>query len=726
MQRGGWIFPPHLLRDAGMIRFRFALLAVLALIPLPGVVVAQSVAGFTTVASARQRTLERMLDTLITPASVRKDSRTLAATPHVAGTPAQARTAGYVNRQLALAGFDTASVSFRVYIPFQDSAIVELVRPTPRRLVLTEPALREDPATHGEIWPAMNGYSGVGDVTGGVVYVNYGLPADYRALDSIGVSVEGRVVLARYGRSHRGIKAREAEAHGAAALLLYSDPQDDGYFVGPTYPNGPMRHPDSPQRGSLGVETRGDQSTPGWPSTLDATHLPQDSIPGPRIPVVPIGYRNAQAILQPLEGPEVPQAWQGGLPFRYRIGGGEVTVRVAVWAQRGEAAYKTITNTIAVMRGTAWPGRWVIAGGHRDAWGPGAADNVSGVSTILEAGRAIGDAAAAGFRPKRTIVLATWDGEEWGLVGSMEYVEQMADTLREKAVAYLNLDVSANGRNFHAAGTASLWAFIRDLAASARQPGDSVSVYEAWRRNTRPTDSASVPIGDLGGGSDFAGFYNVLGIPSFDFGFGGRYGVYHSAYDSFNWMERFGDPGYLSHAAAARMAAIAVTRLANTDLLPFDFAEFGRVVGQMGSTRRTQAAASGMTVAGWGGLDSAVARLTAAGTSFDSALTALSAARGGRAPRAAALAAANDSLRMAEQAFARPEGIPGRPFYRNILFAPGRDDGYGAVGLPGLEASIADGDAVLAAAEVADLAARTNRAAALVEGAVAELRAPAR
>ena len=414
--------------------------------------------------------------------------------------------------------------------------------------------------------------------------------------------------------------------------------------------------------------------------------------------MVPIGYRNAQAILQPLEGPEVPQAWQGGLPFRYRVGNGEVTVRVAVWAQRGEAAYKTITNTIAVMRGTAWPDRWVIAGGHRDAWGPGAADNVSGVSTILEAGRAIGDAAAAGFRPKRTIVLATWDGEEWGLVGSMEYVEQMADTLREKAVAYLNLDVSANGRNFHAAGTASLWAFIRDLAASARQPGDSVSVYEAWRRNTRPADSASVPIGDLGGGSDFAGFYNVLGIPSFDFGFGGRYGVYHSAYDSFNWMERFGDPGYLSHAAAARMAAIAVTRLANADLLPFDFAEFGRVLGQHGldppdpgGGERDDRRGVGRARQRGGAPD---------GRRHHDRLGADGAERepGGGAPRAAALAAANDSLRLAEQAFVRPDGIPGRPFYRNILFAPGRDDGYGAVGLPGLEGAIADGDAALAAA----------------------------
>lgn len=706
-----------------MIRFRLALLALLC---WPDAGSAQSLAGFTSTGAARQRTLERTLDTLIRPATVREDSRRLSAVPHVAGTAAQARTAAYVLRQLAHAGFDTLSVSFRVYIPFQDSAVVELKQPLRKRFNLVEPPIREDPATLGDVWPAMNGYSGLGDVTGGVVYVNYGLPADYALLDSLGVSVRGRVVLARYGRSHRGIKAREAEENGAAAVLLYSDPQDDGYFLGLTYPYGPMRHPDSPQRGSLGIEARGDLSTPGWASVPDALHLPQDSIPGPRIPVVPLGYRNAQAILQALDGPEVPQTWQGGLPFRYRVGQGGVAVRVAVWAQRGEQAYKTITNTLAVLRGTTWPDRWVLAGGHRDAWGPGAADNVSGVSTILEAGRALGAAAAAGFRPRRTIVLATWDGEEWGLVGSIEQVELMADTLRQKAVAYLNLDVSANGRAFHAGGTATLWSLIRDLAVATRQPGESISVYQAWRRETRVTDSVSVPIGDLGGGSDFAGFYNGLGIPSFEFGFGGRYGVYHSAYDTFNWMDRYGDPGYLSHAAAARMAAIALTRLANAELLPFDFAEFGRVLGQLITVRRAEAEAGGLPLTGWAELAGAVTRLTGAGARLDSLLQALDAAPVRRQPSPAVLAAVNDSLRVVEQAFIRPEGIPGRPFYRSVLFAPGRDDGYGAVGLPGLAGAIEDGDGVLAAAELADLTSRTHRAADLVEGALAALGPPTR
>lgn len=708
------------------MRFRVALVLLLC---GPAPLLAQGPSGFTAPDAARQRSLERLLDSLVRPAAIRADARALSSSPHVAGTPAQRRTADYVNRQLADAGFDTLSVSFRVYIPFQDSAVVQLITPVRKRLNLAEPPLREDPATHGPIWPAMNGYSGVGDVTGPVVYVNYGLPEDYRRLDSLGVNPRGKVAIARYGRSYRGVKAQLAEEHGAAALLLYSDPQDDGFFLGQTYPNGPMRHPDSPQRGSLGggaAGARGDLSTPGWPSTPEAHRLPQDSIPGPRIPVVPLGYRNAQSILQELAGPEVPQPWQGGLPFRYRVGGEGVTVRVGVWAERGERAYKTITNTFAVLRGGAWPDRWVLAGGHRDAWGPGAVDNVSGVATILEAGRAIGRAASAGYAPQRTIILATWDGEEWGLVGSVEWVELMADSLREKAVAYLNLDASASGRLFHAAGTASLDSFIRDLALDARQPGESLSVHAAWRRDAQLTDSAALPIGDLGGGSDFAGFYNVLGIPAFDFGFGGRYGAYHSAYDTFSWMERFGDPGFLSHAAAARMAATALTRLANADLLPYDYAGFGRAMGALVASRKAEATQRGVHVEGWAGLEEAVGRLEAAGVRLQASLTGLgSASRLAPAARSA-IEAANDSLRVAEQAFVRPEGLRGRPFYRNILFAPGRFDGYGAVGLPGLAEAIEDGEAALAGAEVADLAARTNRAAALVEGAVAVLGAPGR
>jgi N-acetylated-alpha-linked acidic dipeptidase len=302
----------------------------------------------------------------------------------------------------------------------------------------------------------------------------------------------------------------------------------------------------------------------------------------------------------------------------------------------------------------------------------------------------------------------------------------MADSLQRLAVAYLNLDVSANGRSFHAGGTATLWDFITDLAVAANQPGESLSVYQAWRRDAHLADSAAVPIGDLGGGSDFAGFYNVLGIPSFEIGFGGRYGVYHSAYDTFNWMDRFGDPGYLSHAEAARLTATALTRLANTDVLPFDYAGFGRALGAVIAQRQAQARAASMPAAAWGDLDSAVTRLIQSGARLDSLRLVLERAMPRTVPTPASLEAANDSLRLAAQAFVRPDGIPGRPFYRNVLFAPGRNDGYGAVGLPAISEAIEDGKGGAMMAEVADLTARVARAAALVDGASARLVTPAR
>ena len=680
---------------------------------------AQEIAGFSPSAAQRQAEFEAALDTLVHPARIRNDSRVLSAEPHVAGTAAQVRTADYVLRELAAAGWDTSRMTFQVYLPHQDSSVVELVRPERRRLRLTEPPLRQDPTTFGRIWPAMNAYSGAGDVTAAVVYVGFGLPSDYVTLDSMGVDVRGKVVIARYGRSHRGIKAREAEQHGAAALLLYSDPQDDGYFLGPTYPNGPMRHPDSPQRGSVSV-VPGDLTTPGRPSTPDAIRLPEDSLPAPRIPVLPIGYRNAQLILQPLSGPEVPQGWQGGLPFRYRIGGTEeVTVRVAVWPERGARAFKTIVNTVARRSGVRWPDEWVLAGGHRDAWGPGAADNVSGVASLLEAGRALGAAWAAGGGPARTVVISTFDAEEWGLVGSVEQVESMEDELRRTAVAYLNLDLIATGRSFGSSATGSLRGLVRDAARAVRQPGESLSVFAAARRDAHASDTTDLTFGDLGGGSDFASFYTHLGIPAFEVGFGGRYGAYHSAYDTFAWMDRFGDPGFLSHAAVARMAALMLGRLANAEVLPYDYEELARHITGLVADRRKQARDSAMPESGWEALEQAVGRFAEAARGVN---VTRRAAMSGGSREAADLARANAALRAIEPALTRAEGLAGRPWMRNLLFAPGRDDGYGEAALPGVAEAIEDRDAARLEAELRDLTSRIRSATALLEEAVEALR----
>jgi N-acetylated-alpha-linked acidic dipeptidase len=375
------------------------------------------ITGFTPAGAVREAALEARLVAVPDTASARRHARTLAARPHVAGTPAQRATADYVLRSMAGYGLDTMRVAFRVYLPYHDSTVVERLTPTRKRLDLTEPAVPGDPTTGLVRWPAMNGNAGAGDVRAPLIYVNYGLPTDYATLDSLGVSVKGRIVIARYGRSFRGIKAREAEAHGAIGLLIYSDPLDDGFAQGDVYPEGPMRPSAGVQRGSI-YNGQGDPTTPGWASTAEAPRRPLDSLPVPKIPVVPISYGNAEQLLRDMRGPSVPSGWQGGLPFRYHLGDERVRARVALWPERGERAFKTIENTFGIIRGSQFPDEMVIVGGHRDSWGPGAADNVSGVVSILEAARAWGEALKAGERPLRTIVFATWDAEEWGLVGS--------------------------------------------------------------------------------------------------------------------------------------------------------------------------------------------------------------------------------------------------------------------------------------------------------------------
>jgi N-acetylated-alpha-linked acidic dipeptidase len=662
--------------------------------------------GYSTASTARERMLEARLASATDTASARSESRRLSAVPHVAGTPAQQATAEYVLRRMRSFGLDTSRADFKVYIPFPDSTIVERLTPSPLRLRLEEPALPEDSTSQRAIWPAMNGTAGSGDVTAPLIYVNYGLPADYAVLDSLGVRVGGAIVIARYGRSFRGIKAREAERRGAAALILFSDPEDDGYMQGDVYPEGPMRHPDAPQRGSV-FNGNGDPSTPDWASTPGAARLPPDSMDIPHIPVVPIGYRNAALLLEPLRGPAIPQAWQGGLPFRYHIGSGEVKVRVGLWHEQGDRAYKRITDTFGMIKGTDWPDEMVLVGGHRDAWGPGAQDNVSGVVSILEAARAWGDALKRGIRPRRTLVFATWDAEEWGLVGSTEWVESMEDRLRTHAVAYLNLDVSASGRSFGASGTASLHPMIREITRLVAQPGDTVSVYAAWRMQGHLPDTADVALGELGGGSDFGGFYNHLGIPSFDFGFGGPGGVYHSAYDSYDWMSRFGDPGYLSHAAAGALGAVMLARLANADVEPFDYVSYGQGLDRLVTANRKLAAGKGWTLA-YGGLDSAVAEFTREGGRFNSVRSSTLAV-GVKRER---LAAVNALLRTVEQQLTRPEGLVGRRWMRNLIYASDVDNGYATMALPSIAEAIRADDRRRAAAEVADLAVRVRAAAA--------------
>ncbi len=663
----------------------------------------QPLPGYSPEAAARQRRLEASAIARPSPDSAAAHSRFLAAEPHVAGTPGQARTRDYVIEQMRRWGLRTEVRTYRVWLPHATSARVWGVSPEPRELALAEPPLPEDPTSRLPQYPTVNGYSAAGDVSAEVVYVNYGLIEDYARLDSLGVSVRGKIALARYGRSFRGIKAREAERAGAVGLLMFSDPQDDGYVRGDLFPEGPMRPLQGVQRGSV-MNGVGDPSTPDGPSTRGARRLAPEAMELPRIPVVPISAANAAELLRDLRGTDIPQAWQGGLPFRYHLGPGPVVARLAVETDAATNGYKEIWNTLGTIRGSERPDEIIVIGAHRDAWGPGAADNVSGTVSVLEAARAVAEEMRRGNRPKRTLVFATWDAEEWGLIGSTEHVEQDRRRLERVGVAYLNQDVAAQGPAFGGGGSPSLRATLRDVARGVDNPDGGGSVYEAWRRRLGTAEGAEPPMGDPGGGSDFAGFYNHLGIPHSDWGFGGAGGVYHSHYDGTAWMERFGDPGYRRHATAARIGAGVLLRLANAEILPYDYVEFARTMGA--HLRMLEPALAGGAAA-VAPLREAIEAMEREAAEFARVRDASLAA--GTPPRTTRNRA-NAALLQVERALTRPEGLRGRPWYRNLVYAADRDNGYSTVIFPSVVEAFREGDARLATAEIADLAARFRAA----------------
>lgn len=691
-----------------------AIVASLALLGLLAVPVASSAAqatttppptGYSAASGVRQRAAER--DAIARPdsASARAHARALTMEPHVAGTAAQARTRDYVIEQMRRWGLETEVRTYEIWLPHATRVRVWRVAPDPMELSLAEPPLPQDAVTALPQYPTVNGYSGTGDVSAEVVFVNYGLIEDYAQLDSIGVSVAGRIAVARFGRSFRGIKAREAERRGAVALLLYSDPQDDGYVRGDVYPEGPMRPPLAVQRGSV-MNGAGDPSTPGWASVRGARRIPVDSMPVPRIPVAPIGYSNATELLRGIRGADVPQGWQGGLPFRYHVGPGPVSARVLVETDAATRPYKEIWNTLGIIRGSELPDELVVIGAHRDAWGPGAVDNVSGTVSVLEAARALAEQARAGNRPRRTVIFATWDAEEWGLIGSTEYVEEDSLRLLRGAVAYLNQDVAAMGASFGGGGSPSLRSTLRDVARTVPDPNGGGSIYDVWRRRTSPAEGAEPPMGDPGGGSDFAGFYNHLGIPHADWGFGGSWGVYHSHYDTHHWMTTFGDPDFRHHAAAARVGAAMLLRLANAEILPYDYAEFAKTMrANLVSLERDIAARQWpLDVTPLAG---AIGRMEREALAFANARDAALARE--VLPRATR-DGVNGSLLRVERALTRAEGLRGRPWYRSLIYAADVDNGYATVIFPSVAEAVRGGDAELARREIGDLAERFDRA----------------
>jgi N-acetylated-alpha-linked acidic dipeptidase len=667
----------------------------------------QRVIGYGPTSATREREVESDAIKRPSPSRAADHSRALSHEVHVAGTAAQARTRDYVIAQMKSWGLETEVRSYDIWMPHPTEVRVWRVAPDTMHLNLAEPALPNDPASALPQYPTVNGYSGQGDVTADVVYVNYGLIEDYAQLDSLGVSVRGKIAIARYGRSFRGIKAREAERHGALALIIYSDPQDDGFVRGDVYPEGPMRPAAGVQRGSV-LNGDGDPSTPSYPSNANAPRLAENKMEIPHIPVVPMSYGNAAELLRGVRGSPAPQNWQGGLPFRYHAGPGPVKARVVVHDDRATRPLKPIYDTFGIVRGSELPDELVIVGGHRDAWGPGTADNVSGTVSVLEAARAIAEQVKLGMRPKRTIVFATWDAEEWGLIGSVEYVEDDSLRLTKNAVAYFNQDVAAQGPRFNSGGSPSLRQTIRDVARDVPDPNGRGSVYAEWRRANTIPDSLEPMMGDPGGGSDFAPFYNHLGIPIAEWGFGGAGGVYHSQYDDYTWMSRFGDPGFVYHAAAARVAAGMVLRVANADVLPYDYVEFARTMRRyLTSIDRAFAQRGWNDASPTAPLSAAIDRMEVMATGFanerDAALAAASVGKD-------ALAKTNRALLRVERAFTRPEGLRSRPWFRSLIYVADEDNGYANMALPSVNEAIRRGDSPLAIREIADLARRFDDA----------------
>ncbi len=673
--------------------------------------------GFAPQEAVAQTRLEEQFRAVPQPAQSREHLRRLTLEPHVAGTQEDYRTALYVRDQMRSYGLQSELKEYQVLLQYpKQPSLVEMLAPRRERLQTTEAIIPEDPSSSNRrIIPLFNGYSASGDVTAPLVYVNYGLPNDYEALKKLGVETRGKIVIARYGASFRGVKAKVAEENGAVGLIIYSDPADDGYAQGDIYPKGPWRPPQSAQRGSVQYlfEYPGDPLTPGVPSIPGTPRIKiEEAANLTRIPVQPLSYGEARKLLEALRGPLRPKGFQGGLPFAYHVGGSaDVRVRLKTDLEYSE---RTIWNVITRIDGREEADRWVIMGNHRDAWTFGAVDPNSGTTAMLEAGRAFGHLMKMGWKPRRTILLCSWDAEEYGLIGSTEWAEENADELRKNAVAYLNMDSAVSGANFGAASVPSLWKLIRSATRDIRDPKTGKTIYQAWQDRVREgmpeaelTDPqtgsdrpiAEARIGALGSGSDYTPFLQHLGVPALDMGFGGDYGVYHSAYDSFNWMAKFGDPTFAYHVAAAQVWGTVALRLANASALPFDYTDYAAQIrefvtetARMASRRRL---ADPFNVKA---LNEAVQDFMNEAVRADRArreaamdVQAMRVVVGERSSRAAdRLRRVNDALINAERALTDARGLQGRPWYRHQIYAPGYYTGYAAQPLPDLRRAIED------------------------------------
>lgn len=677
---------------------------------------------------------EKIFSDTVTPASARRWLAELTEEPHVAGTPAEKRLAEYVLARFKEFGLTAEIMRYDVFLNHPKHVSLRLLTPVEEVLELHEDAyaVDKDSTTEG-MFPAFHGYGASGKAEGQVVYVNYGVPADFAALEAMGISVKGKIVLARYGAAFRGLKVKEAQDRGALGVLIYSDPRDDGYMTGEVYPEGRMRPPSAIQRGSVLFLSHmpGDPSTPGWPSTAGAKRVTRAHMTNvPKIPSLPLAYAEAEKILRHLGGPVVPRDWQGGLPFTYHIGPG--SARIAMDVQMDEGV-KPIYNVIATIPGSTEPEKKIILGNHRDAWTHGAVDPNSGTAAQLEVARGLAAAMKTGWRPKRTIILASWDAEEYGLVGSTEWAEEHAADLQKNAVAYLNGDSVVSGPDLNMSGSPSLLALATDTAGDVADPKRGGSVGAGWTSRQRSAWAQQTPVdvaaktdaqffarlAPLGSGSDYTAFLDHLGVPSFDFGFSGGYGVYHSVYDNFRWMEKHGDPEFLYHAAGARLWGLMAMRLANANLVPLRYSTYARdiqvdldnlrrdVIRRARTQPMSGAGAKPSFTADFAPVVAALEEFRAAGEAADRAADAAL-----KSGDAAAVRRINDVLTSVEAAFLDPKGLPNRPWFRHMLIGPGLTTGYAPWPFPALQEAVETKDTAMFARESARVVAALRAGAA--------------
>jgi N-acetylated-alpha-linked acidic dipeptidase len=651
--------------------------------------------------------------------------RQLAAVPHEAGTERSRHVAEVLRARFRALGFDARIERFEALMPRPVTRALELVAPERFTASLAEPPLAQDPTSgQPDQLPTFNAYAADGDVTAELVYVNYGRSEDYRVLDSLGISVRGKIVIARYGATWRGIKPKVAAEHGAIGCIIYSDPRNDGYWVDDVYPTGPMRPAAGVQRGSVMDMPvyPGDPLSPGWASLPGSGRrlALAEAKTLMKIPVLPIGYGDALPLLRAMTGPVAPESWRGALPLTYHLGPGAARVHLAVtfdWHSR------PLYDVIATVRGAVDPDQWVIYGNHHDAWVNGAQDPVSGQAALGETARAVAALMQTGWRPARTIIFAAWDGEEWGLLGSTEWAEAHADELRTKAVAYYNSDTN-NAGWIGVSGSHALERFVREIARDVADPLTGGSVLDAalaHRRDERrarrdSSTDTTFTIGALGSGSDYTAFLDHLGLPSVNISYGGaaHAGIYHSIYDSYAFYERFLDTGYVYEATEAQTMATAVLRMADAPLLPFDFVAPARTYRTYADEVARLAAGNDTTK----GLDltalrEALDRLDGAAAAFTRAGARLDAVALDRRRRTA-LAGVNRLLAASEQALADTSGLPRRPWFRHLVYAPGAYTGYGVKTLPGIREAVELRRPEEARAEAARAAAAITRYAEII------------